>query len=97
MAAAAQVSRDIAGQRLQAGQSLAGLGQGGLGQAIGAAQQGITASQLPLDFYNKYAGVIFGTPGQAYSPNFSGTQGFNRQNQSYEMGVNLGSALPKIG
>jgi hypothetical protein len=97
MAAAAQVSRDIAGQRLQAGQSLAGLGQGGLGQAIGAAQQGVTASQLPLDFYNKYAGVIFGTPGQSYSPNFSGTQGFNRQSQNYEMGVNLGSALPKIG
>jgi hypothetical protein len=96
MAAAAQVSRDIAAQRLQAGQSLAGLGQGGLGQAIGAAQQGVAASQLPMDLYNRYASVLFGTPATAYSPNFSGTQGFNRQSTEYNMGVNLGSALPRI-
>lgn len=97
MAAAAQVSRDIAAQRLQAGQGLASLGQGGLGQAIGAAQQGVTASMIPAELFNKYASVIFGTPATSYSPNFSGTQGFNRQTQNYEMGVNLGSPLPKIG
>jgi hypothetical protein len=97
MQAAAQVSRDIAGQRLQAGQSLAGLGQGGIGQAIGAAQQGITASMLPQELFNKYASVQFGVPSTSYSPNFSGTQGFNRQNTEYKMGFDLSSALPKIG
>jgi hypothetical protein len=96
MQAAAQVGRDISGQRLQAAQSLAGLGQGGLGQAIGAAQQGVAAAMTPQELYNKYASVIFGTPATAYSPNFSGTQGFNRTGSTYEMGVDLGKALPRI-
>lgn len=95
MATAAQVARDIAGQRLSAGQSLAQLGQGGLGQAIGAAQQGVTAAMTPQELYNKYASVIFGTPATSYSPNFAGTQGFTRQSNEYNIGIGgAGGSLP---
>jgi len=65
-AAAAGVLRDIAGQRASVGSTLAQLGQGGIGQAIGAAGQGVTAAMVPQDLYNKYASVIFGTPSSSY-------------------------------
>lgn len=87
--AAAQVAANIANQRAAAAQNLASLGQGGLGQAIGAAQQGITAAMTPQELYNKYASVIFGTPATAYSPNFAGTQGSTVQKQGYQAGINF--------
>ena len=89
--AAAQVAANIAQQRAAAAQSLSSLGQGGLGQAIGAAQQGVAASQIPTDFYNKYISALFGTPATSYSPNFAGTQGFTKQESKYEVGINPGS------
>ena len=88
MAAAAGVSRDIAQQRAAAAGTLSSLGQGGLGQAIGAAQQGVAAAMTPQDLYNRYSSVIFGTPASSYSPNFAGTQGFSRTGTQYEMGIN---------
>jgi len=97
MMAGAQVARDIASQRAAAGSTLASLGQGGLGQAIGAAQQGVTAAMTPQELYNKYASVIFGTPATSYSPNFSGTQGYTQQQQGYRMGIDLSSPLPRMG
>ena len=66
-AAAAGVLRDIAAQRAGVGSTLAQLGQGGIGQAIGAAGQGVTAAMVPQDLYNKYASVIFGTPSTSYA------------------------------
>jgi hypothetical protein len=72
--AAAQVMRDVAQQKLSAGSSLAGLGQGGLGQAIGAASQGVTASMVPQQLYNMLVGQVYGIPQGTYTPNFSGTQ-----------------------
>ena len=73
--AAADIQAQIAAQRLTAGQNLASLGQGGIGQAVGAASQGITAAMTPQQLYNQYASVIFGTPSASYNPNFAGTQG----------------------
>jgi hypothetical protein len=73
-AAAAGVLKDIAGQRLAAGQALTGAGQGGIGQALGAAGQQVTAAMTPQQLYNQYASVIFGTPSASYNPNFAGTQ-----------------------
>ena len=73
-AASAKVMNDIANQRLAAGQSLAGLGQGGIGQALGAATQGVSAAMTPQQLYNQYASVIFGTPASSYNPDFRGTQ-----------------------
>jgi hypothetical protein len=84
---AAQIQAGIANQRAQAAGTLAGLGQGGLGQAIGAAGQGVTAAMTPQQLYNQYASVIFGTPSSSYNPNFAGTQG--QSQTGYGAGVNL--------
>jgi hypothetical protein len=72
---AAQTQQGIAAQRLAAANSLAQLGQGGIGQAMGAAGQQVTAAMTPQQMYNQYASVIFGTPAASYTPNFAGTQG----------------------
>lgn len=74
-ATAAQVANQVAAQRLAAGQTLAQLGQGGIGQALGAAGQGVTAAMTPQDYYNKYVSAMFGTPQTSYTPDFRGTQG----------------------
>lgn len=72
---AAQIQNNIAQQRASAGSNLAQLGQSGIGQAMGAATQQVTAAMTPQQLYNQYASVIFGTPAASYSPNFAGTQG----------------------
>lgn len=72
--AAAGVLRDIAAQRAGAATNLAQFGQGGLGQALGAAGQAVTASMVPQDLYNKYASVIFGAPSASYSLGPTGTR-----------------------
>jgi hypothetical protein len=66
---AAQVQRDIAQQRAGVGAQLAQLGQGGVGQALGAAGQQVTAAMTPQQLYNQYASVIFGTPAASYTSN----------------------------
>lgn len=86
-AAAAGVLKDIASQRAGVGSTLASLGQGGIGQAIGAAGQGVTASMVPQDLYNKYASVIFGTPATSYS---LGPTGSNTQTTGYNVGAKFG-------
>jgi len=82
--AAAGVLRDIAAQRAGAATNLAQFGQGGLGQALGAAGQAVTASMVPQDLYNKYSSVIFGTPQASYA---LGPVGENRQTSGYQFGV----------
>jgi hypothetical protein len=84
---AAQVQRDIAAQRMGVGSTLANLGQGGLGQSLGAAGQQVTAAMTPQQLYNQYASVIFGTPAASYSPNFAGTQGSNQT--GLKMGISI--------
>jgi len=86
-ATAAQVSQNIAAKRLQAGQSLASLGQGGLGQAMGAAGQQVSAAQIPQQLYNQYASVIFGTPAGSYNPDFRGTQGSTTSQTGYSIKI----------
>jgi hypothetical protein len=87
--AAADIQAQIAAQRLTAGQNLASLGQGGIGQALGAAAQGVSAAMTPQQLYNQYASVIFGTPAASYSPDFRGTiGGTTTTNQTgYQMGA----------
>jgi len=84
---AAQVQRDIAAQRMGVGTTLAGLGQGGIGQALGAAGQQVSAAMTPQQLYNQYASVIFGTPSASYNPDFRGTQGGSTT--GYKAGVDL--------
>ena len=83
---AAQVQRDIAGQRMGAANSLASLGQGGIGQALGAAGQATAASMTPQDFYNKYASVIFGTPASATA---LGPTGVSQQSSGFNIGAKI--------
>lgn len=85
-AAAAGILRDISAQRLQAGQNLASLGQGGIGQALGAAGQGVSAAMTPQQLYNQYSSVIFGTPAASYSPDFRGTIGSTTSQTGYQAG-----------
>lgn len=87
--AAAQVEAQIAQQRAAAAQSLAGLGQAGIGQALGAAGQGITAAMTPQQLYNQYASVIFGTPSSSYNPNFAGTQGMTQTSNQTKFGISI--------
>ena len=72
---AAQVQQGIANQRMDAASQLAGYGQGGIGQALGAAGSGVSAAMTPQQLYNQYASVIFGTPAASYKADFRGTQG----------------------
>ena len=88
-AAAAQIEKDIALQRMQTGSALAGFGQGGIGQAIGAAGQGVTAAMTPQQVFNQYASALFGTPSASYSPNFNGTQGSTSSGTAYNAGVKV--------
>lgn len=87
MNAAADVENKIAAQRMMAGQALIGAGQGGIGQAMGAAGQQVTAAMTPQQLYNQYASILFGTPSQSYSPNFSGTQATQTNSSGSQMGI----------
>ena len=87
--AAAQVENQIAQQRMAAGSNLISAGQGGLGQALNAAQYGVTAAMAPQQLYNQYASVLFGTPSASYVPNFSGTQGQTTTQNSTNLGFKL--------
>jgi hypothetical protein len=87
---AAQVQRDIAAQRASAAGQLAGIGSGGIGQALGAAGQQVSAAMTPQQLYNQYASVIFGTPAASYNPDFRGTQGSNVS------GYRAGFEMPRI-
>jgi hypothetical protein len=87
---AAQIQAGIESQKAAAAGQLAGLGQAGLGQAIGAQGQAVTAAMTPQQLYNQYASVIFGTPSASYNPNFSGTQ------STTTSGSNLGASFKGI-
>jgi hypothetical protein len=83
MQAAANVQQQIAAQRAGVGAQLAQLGQGGLGQAVNYAGQGVTASQIPMNFLNQYGAALGLVNPSTYSPNFAGTQGsVTNSNQS---------------
>jgi len=87
--AAAGVLRDIAAQRAQVGQALAGLGQAGLGQAVNYSQAGVNAAMTPQEAYNRYASVIFGTPASSYNPSFAGTQGSTSNVSGSNWGIKI--------
>jgi len=95
MQTAAQVQRDIAAQRMGVGSTLAQLGSGNLGQALGAAGNAVSASMIPQQLYNQYASVIFGTPAASYNPDFRGTQGSTKSETGYSL--KAGVDIPGFG
>lgn len=72
---AAQVEKDIAGQRAGVGSTLAQLGQGGIGQSLGAAGTKLGASKADMDLYSQLAGIYMGVPSQSYAAPYQGAQG----------------------
>jgi len=86
---AAKVMSDIAAQRAGVGSQLAQIGAGGIGQALGAAGQGVTAAMTPQQLFNTYASVLFGTPAASYSPDFRGTQGSTVESTRYGFDARL--------
>jgi hypothetical protein len=91
MMAGAQVAKDIMAGRLGAGQTLAGLGQGGLGQAVGMAGQQANASMLPMDYFLKYGTALSGNPKEAWNPNFADTQTKTTTGSQFGFGGSYGS------
>ena len=85
--AGANLAAQLAGQKQTANLALAQLGQGGIGQALGAAGQGVTASMLPMNFLNQYGAAMGLVPGATYNPNFAGTQGRTESGSSYKFGI----------
>lgn len=65
-ATAANILKDITAQRAGVGTTLAQLGQAGLGQALGAAGQGVAAAMTPQDYFNKYLAGPYGAPTASY-------------------------------
>jgi hypothetical protein len=66
----------------------AGTAAGNLyGQSVDTTGKAITAAQSPMDLYNKYAGVVFGTPQASTTPNFAGTQGSTSSGSGFNFGI----------
>lgn len=84
---AADIKAQIAAQRAGVASNLAQIGQGGIGQAIGAAGTGVTAAMTPQQLYNQYASVIFGTPASSYTGNFAGTQGATKTGSTFGISI----------
>jgi len=89
MQTAANIQQQIAAQRAGVGAQLAQLGQGGIGQALGAAGNAVSASMVPQQLYNQYASVIFGTPAGSYNPDFRGTQSSTTDKSEYNFGFKI--------
>ena len=83
---AADVQANVAQQRAGVGSQLAQLGQSGIGQALGAAGQGVNAAMTPQQLYNQYASVIFGTPSSSYS---LGPTGSNTSSSGSNIGFKI--------
>jgi hypothetical protein len=89
MQAAANIQQQIAAQRAGVGAQLANNGQGGIGQALGASGNAVSASMVPQQLYNQYASVIFGTPAGSYNPDFRGTQNTSGTSSNYNLGFKI--------
>jgi hypothetical protein len=68
------------------GQTLAGLGQSGLGQSLGAAGVATQAAMTPQQLYNQYASVIFGTPASASN---LGPTGMSQSGSGFNIGAKI--------
>lgn len=74
MQAAAGVMRDLNQQRLQAGSALGQLGQGYLGQGLGAQQVAMGAAERPMDWAASRGKALSYVPGQLYTPQYPNQQ-----------------------
>jgi hypothetical protein len=70
-------SGNLYGNLLTAGLGAGATGANILGQSVDTSGKAIGAAQSPMDLYNKYASVVYGTPQASTAANFAGTQGQN--------------------
>jgi len=90
---AANIMSNIEGQRLTAGQALAGIGANNLNSAMGAANAQIFGSEVPLSFFNSgYMSQLNNAPSYT-KPNWTGTQG----SSNTSTGINLGNLFGASG
>jgi hypothetical protein len=91
--AAAGAQAQVQQNRMAAANSMLGAGQSLANVGLTAAGQQVTAAQSPMDLYNKYAGVVFGTPQASTTPNFAGTQGSTSSGMGFNFGMGQGSDI----
>ena len=88
--AAAGAQAQVQANRMAAANSMFGAGQSLGNIGLSATGQQISATQSPMDLYNKYASVVFGVPQASTTPNFANTQGTNTQGSSTKIGAMFG-------
>jgi hypothetical protein len=76
-------SGGLYGNLLTAGLGAGATGANILGQAVDTSGKAIGYAQSPMDLYNKYASVVYGTPQASTTPNFAGTQGQNTSSKGF--------------
>jgi hypothetical protein len=94
MQTAANIQQQIEGQRLQAANQLAGIGQGNLNGTMNAAQQGVAGSMIPQQYAGQYAQQTYAMPTGMYQPQYPGQ---NSSSSSQQSGMGLGGLVGKIG
>jgi hypothetical protein len=94
MQTAANIQQQIEGQRLQAANQLAGIGQGNLNGTMNAAQQAVAGSLIPQQYAGQYAQQMYSMPSGMYMPQYPGQ---NSSNSSQQSGIGLGGLIGKIG
>ena len=80
--AAAGAQSQVQQNRMAAANSMMGAGQNAWSTGLNAAGQAVTLAGSPMDLYNKYASVVYGTPQGSTTPNFTGTQGQSSSGKS---------------
>ena len=73
--AAAGAQSQVQQNRMAAANSMLGAGQNAWTTGLAAGTQASNLAGSPMDLYNKYASVVYGTPQASTTPNFTGTQG----------------------
>jgi len=88
--AAATAQAQVQANKAAAANQLASIGQNALTGANQAAASQIGYAGAPQDTLAKYASVIYGTPQQSTTPNFTGTQGTTSTGNSKGFGFSTG-------
>lgn len=76
-------SGNLYGNLLTSGLGAGTAGANILGQSVDTSGKAISAAQSPMDLYNKYASVVYGTPQASTTANFAGTQGQNTSGKGF--------------
>jgi hypothetical protein len=82
---AGSTAGNLYGNLLTSGLGSAGAGANLMGQSVDTSGKAIGYAASPMDLYNKYASVVYGTPQASTTPNFAGTQGANTSSKGFRI------------